>query len=807
MRYRNAIRVVLLAALLIPGVEPVKAQPKAEQSPVATHELPATVPDLAEIIPQASNLQTRLAQLENNLKALPELSVIEKKYTELSERAAGFAAQLEEIKASETFNSTKLVNLKRLLWDEKAFFEIVDRPLKRQIRRVAEWKTEWLEEKNRWGSWEATLITEREPDQLKASFTKANSTIDTALNIVLQQLETMLRIQAKGGAAKARIDALEAETLAMISAARHDYLLAASPPMFSQEYFSQFRIELWQASFQNLGELSWSDSWFLARQGRILAVQSFIFFIVIFFILRNREALNESKQWKFLSARPFSAGLFITILIQFFFPKSLEFSSRLLLIYRIAGGVSFIRLLGLLLQRSWKTQAAYAVTILYIVSSIMKTVSLPLPLYRLYILLVSLLTIYFLWRWAARSVRQKDVPLYALLLRIGILLPCIIVIAQLLGQVGLAAYLFESLLASLAMMIAILLLTYMMHGALHWVFFASPVWKIKQLRSEAESLARHTGFLADTAIVVFVLLPIILTTWNVYGSMVQAIKSLMALGFDIGSARISAGLIIATAGTLYGSFLLSRVIPKVLLDEMVAGDGMERGVRISVGRLIQYFIIFIGVIVALIALGLDLTKLTIILSALGVGIGFGLQGIVNNFVCGLILLFERPLRVGDTIELNGDWAIIKEIGLRATTVQALDQADLIIPNADLVNNQLTNWTLSNRQGRIKLPVGVAYGSDVPRVIEILLACAGEHGMVAKSPPPQVLFLRFGESSLDFELRAWVNDVDYRLQVISELHQGIDRRFREASIEIAFPQRDLHLRSIDKSITVPSLQTP
>jgi len=257
----------------------------------------------------------------------------------------------------------------------------------------------------------------------------------------------------------------------------------------------------------------------------------------------------------------------------------------------------------------------------------------------------------------------------------------------------------------------------------------------------------------------------------------------------------------ATAGTLYGSLFLSWILPKVLLDEMVFGHGLERGVRLSVARLIQYFIILIGFILTLTFLGLDLTKLTIILSALGVGIGFGLQGVVNNFVCGLLLLFEQPLRVGDSIEIGGHWANIKNIGLRATTVQTFDQADVIIPNADLVNNQVTNWTLSNRQGRLKIPVGVAYGSDVPRVIETLMASARENDMIAKSPQPQVLFLRFGESSLDFELRVWIKDVDNRLQVISELHQEVDRRFREANIEIAFPQRDLHLRNIETPIVV------
>jgi potassium efflux system protein len=212
-----------------------------------------------------------------------------------------------------------------------------------------------------------------------------------------------------------------------------------------------------------------------------------------------------------------------------------------------------------------------------------------------------------------------------------------------------------------------------------------------------------------------------------------------------------------------------------------------------------YVLVVVGFSLALLALGFEFTKLTIMVSALGVGIGFGLQSVVNNFVSGLILLFERPVRVGDFIELGGKWAEVKNIGLRATTVQTLEQADVIVPNADLVTNPVTNWTLSNRRVRATVPVGVAYGSDVTLVMETLLACAKANPKVTNTPASQVLFLKFGDNSLDFELRVWVWDAEERLRVISELHQAVDRSFREAKIEIAFPQRDLHRRSMDESV--------
>jgi len=208
-------------------------------------------------------------------------------------------------------------------------------------------------------------------------------------------------------------------------------------------------------------------------------------------------------------------------------------------------------------------------------------------------------------------------------------------------------------------------------------------------------------------------------------------------------------------------------------------------------------LILVGFLVAASVLGFDLKNLTILAGAFGIGIGFGLQTIVNNFVSGLILLFERPIKTGDIIQLDGTWGKIKKLGLRATVVETFDQSEIIVPNSDLISGQVTNWTLSDRASRLVIPVGVAYGSDVPLVMKILHETAESNLMVIKDPAAQVLFMGFGNSSLDFELRAWVGEIDDRMKARSELHQEIDRRFREADVEIPFPQRDLHLRSVDK----------
>jgi len=194
--------------------------------------------------------------------------------------------------------------------------------------------------------------------------------------------------------------------------------------------------------------------------------------------------------------------------------------------------------------------------------------------------------------------------------------------------------------------------------------------------------------------------------------------------------------------------------------------------------------------------GLDLSNLALIAGALSVGIGFGLQNVVNNFVSGLILLFERPIRRGDWILVGSTEGRVYRISIRSTQIRTFDRSDVVVPNSELISGQVTNWTLRDPIGRVRVPVGVAYGSDLKRVMEILLGVAAAQPLVladATAAAPTVLFLAFGESALNLELRFFVADINQRLSVLSEVNYAIEAAFREAGIEIPFPQRDLHLR--------------
>jgi small-conductance mechanosensitive channel len=208
----------------------------------------------------------------------------------------------------------------------------------------------------------------------------------------------------------------------------------------------------------------------------------------------------------------------------------------------------------------------------------------------------------------------------------------------------------------------------------------------------------------------------------------------------------------------------------------------------------RYLLVSAGFLLAIAAMGIDLTKVTVLAGALGVGIGFGLQGVVNNFVSGLILLMERPVNVGNVVQMGPLHGTIRRIGVRSSTIQTFQGAEVIVPNADLISKEVTNWTLSDRRRRLEIDIGVAYGSEPEQVVKVLEAAAREVAEVAAEPPPFAWCTGFGDSSIGFRLNAWIDDYARGIANESALRMAIVRKLRDAAIEIPFPQRDIHIRT-------------
>ncbi len=251
----------------------------------------------------------------------------------------------------------------------------------------------------------------------------------------------------------------------------------------------------------------------------------------------------------------------------------------------------------------------------------------------------------------------------------------------------------------------------------------------------------------------------------------------------------------------------SRNIPGALELTILQRLPIEPGGRYAITTVCQYIIVAIGVVLAFQAIGVGWSHVQWLVAAVGVGLGFGLQEIFANFVSGMILLLERPIRVGDIVTIGDVTGVVTRIKMRATTVRNWDRKELVVPNKEFITGRLLNWTLSDAINRVVIEVGVAYGSDTERAKEVLLKVASDHPLIMKDPPPVATFEFFGDSFLKLVLRCFLPDLKNRLPVIHELHTAIDRAFREAKIEIAFPQRDLHLRASDGSVRIITRDEP
>ncbi|HIP77289.1 MAG TPA: mechanosensitive ion channel family protein, partial [Kiloniellaceae bacterium] len=275
----------------------------------------------------------------------------------------------------------------------------------------------------------------------------------------------------------------------------------------------------------------------------------------------------------------------------------------------------------------------------------------------------------------------------------------------------------------------------------------------------------------------------------------------LATGISIGGVTISLADVMAAAIVFAVVLLVTRLFQRFLRNRVLPESGFDSGVQHSLAAGFGYLGIILATMFGISALGIDLSNIALIAGALSVGIGFGLQTVVSNFVSGIILLIERPIKVGDWVVVGANEGFVKQITVRSTELQTFQRASVIIPNSDFISTPVINWTHKDHYGRIEVPVGVAYGSDVEKVKEILLGCARRHEQVLTSPEPHVLFMNFGNSSLDFELRCFTNEVSYRLLIGSDLRFEIDRQFREAGIEIPFPQRVVHMA--DSGATAPT----
>jgi potassium efflux system protein len=388
-------------------------------------------------------------------------------------------------------------------------------------------------------------------------------------------------------------------------------------------------------------------------------------------------------------------------------------------------------------------------------------------------------------------------PAVSLILRITVLcLLVVIILADLLGFQNLAMFLAHGAAWTL-MDMAILWFLWLVGESLIRHLLHPEEGRATYLYPEKADLIQRVFFLCRWVLSIVLLAAVILWSLHSWGIKPKAIAWAFrwaTWGPTLGPVKLTPVNVVGAALALYLGFFLSRLGRGLMSIRIFPHTALDTGVQYTISTTVHYVILILAALIALSILGFPLTNLALVFGALGVGIGFGLQNIVNNFFSGLILLFERPIKVGDMLVIDGQWGLVKEIRVRSTIFETFDRYVLVIPNSELVSNKVLNWTHYGAGiNRLTLKVGVSYDSDVRRVTQLLTEICRANPRVVPEPPPQIFFAVYGDSSLDFTIWVHLKTPSDRIPATHELNSAIFETFRAHDIEIPFPQRDLHIK--------------
>jgi potassium efflux system protein len=422
-------------------------------------------------------------------------------------------------------------------------------------------------------------------------------------------------------------------------------------------------------------------------------------------------------------------------------------------------------------------------------------------LHRSYLLLVTLLTLatilWLLWRSRRRTGASEPsgaMRVVRTVAWIGVVVLTIAAVANVIGNVTLAGTLTSALLDSGYVGLVLFAAVTVFASIVRLLLARRAVSRFRIVTQRAGPLLHSlTKLLRVVAAIAWVV--IIMNQFRVFRPVYDAVSAVLSHPLKLGQISLTLGGVALFVFSVFLAFWIAKTVRIVLSDEVLPKMSLPRGVANSISSLSYYALVMAGLFVALAAAGFEMSQLAIVVGALGVGIGFGLQNVVNNFVSGLILMFERPIQPGDVVEITGTSGKVREIGMRATTLTTFEGADVVVPNGTLLSEKLINWTLTDMNRRLDVAVGVAYGTDPGKVLALLMEVTKSTPGVADDIEPTVLFVGFGASSLDFAIRAWTHEFSDWVRIRSDLTVRVHDALVAAGIEIPFPQQDLHLRSV------------
>ncbi len=550
------------------------------------------------------------------------------------------------------------------------------------------------------------------------------------------------------------------------------------------------------------------------RVNIILAIVIMVLILVSFYFLRYRILNKEFEDPKHqenatlrLFSKPFFPGLLIGLYTSFILLPEKPFIIEDL-IFLIAL-IPFTLVLMYIIRSKKRYLVIFLSFILAL--SIFSQFGFDIEVFsRTFMLLITILSLILLIvilksPWDNLNDQPKMKSAFRVLAKTSLVILILCLVGNIIGNYTLTSILLFGILATVFTGISIYLVYLIVIGLIIAVFnsqWGQSYRIIKRYNKEIVKKIRR--------ILVFILALYFtiesLKNFKIFSSLFESIETFLITPYKLGNFSFTVNDILLFILILVITNWISRFVQFILQEQVLFKSRKQKDLSASISSMVKFMIVTVGFFIAALASGFPLDKITLLISAFGVGIGFGLQSIFNNIVSGIILVFERPLQVGDTIEVGQLLGVVKSIGIRASTIRTFDGSEVIVPNGNLVSNELINWTLSDSQRRLIIKVGVAYGTDPNEVIKILMDVAKKKEGLLESPAPYVLFKEFGDSALGFELRCYTESDDW-LFILSDLHVEVNDAIKEAGIVIPFPQRDLHIKTMDPNIVKTVKATP
>jgi small-conductance mechanosensitive channel len=794
-----------LAALLSLGAAAAE-EPQATPVPTPAAEPAVVAPvPLPRVVEQGEEAERAAKKLEELAAPVPELQQIE---ASLPERSAQLEERAKRVKSLAT-DPGSLVALEEELRSWELARELLADTLTLltdRLTQLEEALEDLAQQRAVWKMTEAAALEAVAPDTVVARIRDVRQTLKATKTAVESRRDDLLALQTQVAEGERVVrNAVESLTEAR-SNFRSQLLLRDSRPFWAA--VREEREEFFPALSETLGVRWRAFSRFVeARRDRLVLHLVLLGVVLVATLALRRRASAWRADDPRLEAsavvfeRPVSAALLVVAsLTPFLHARAPRLADALGVLLVV---IPALRLLPRLLHPAL-APAVYILATFAVLDRFRDVASKSLLFERSLLLFQAVAGLAFLI-WMLRPARLAALPagtriprVLGHLLQLAVVALAVATIGNVAGWVHLARALTEGVLGSAYVAVVMYGAVRVVRTAIRAALRSTSAQRLGLVRRHGADVNRwlrrmiNLGALGTWAY-------LSLVSFGIADWTLDALSGVFGAEAQFGSVGLSLGDVLAFALTLAGAFLLSRLLRTVLEDDVVPRLPAGRGVGYAITTTVHYAVLLLGFLLAISAAGADLNRVSLLAGAFGVGIGFGLQNVVNNFVSGLILLYERPVQLGDMVEVGGTTGEVRRIGIRSSTIRTFQGAEVIVPNSNLISDRVVNWTFSDRRRRMDIKVGVAYGTDPERVLSLLESVAQGHPDVLEDPAPQALFVGFGESSLDFELRAWTPLFETWVVTQSDLTVRVYRVLGEAGIEIPFPQRDLHLRTADPKV--------